>query len=437
MRSYLKRTKGHAGYWACDRCVQKGEMINRTMMLTNVSAPLRKDEDFLSYHVNDFSRDEHIPDPKDISPFVKINFNMVSGFVIDSMHTVFEGAFSSRLQGLAFHPLEGKLTPRKLAQVEERIQYFKYCKPYEFDRCVGKFCKVKNYKIHVLRQFLYYYLFPVFHGILDEDILEHIMLLQQSMLLMGAFDRKPVAESRLSKAEQALKSYSVELFERNIPCRFTSHQTTHTHQDPRTFECGIEQVSCWVYENFQPFFTRIIRHGHLVAEQIRNRCIEKAKYQLPTSSSGTIISNKVELLLESKKRKRDGLVMFHNKGEKWPKKMIFSDFELSNQFSNNVCLLKDGSVVVCDDFIYSGTLSSSKTIGRKFLLLEPAFLRPFKSSDYHIVIASKLSKLPGQWMVSDIVAKMYPLPMNPISVPRLDNEQQKWFLSPIFHTLKI
>jgi len=192
-----------------------------------------------------------------------------------------------------------------------------------------------------------------------------------------------------------------------------------------------------VYENFQPFFTRIIRHGHLVAEQIRNRCIEKAKYQLPTSSSGTIISNKVELLLESKKRKRDGLVMFHNKGEKWPKKMIFSDFELSNQFSNNVCLLKDGSVVVCDDFIYSGTLSSSKIIGRKFLLLEPAFLRPFKSSDYHIFIASKLSKLPGQWMVSDIVAKMYPLPMNPISVPRLDNEQQKWFLSPIFHTLKI
>ncbi|KZR97655.1 Uncharacterized protein APZ42_007345, partial [Daphnia magna] len=36
MRSYLKRTKGNSGYWSCDRCIQKGEMVNRAILLRSV-----------------------------------------------------------------------------------------------------------------------------------------------------------------------------------------------------------------------------------------------------------------------------------------------------------------------------------------------------------------------------------------------------------------
>ena len=48
MRSYLKRTKGHSGYWPCDRCIQKGEMINRAILLRSVNAPRRTDANFLT-----------------------------------------------------------------------------------------------------------------------------------------------------------------------------------------------------------------------------------------------------------------------------------------------------------------------------------------------------------------------------------------------------
>ena len=106
MRSYLKRTKGHSGYFCCDRCIQKGEMVNQAVLLRNVNASLRTDADFLTYHVNDYSIDEHLKDSNDLSPFLKLNFPIVSGFVIDPMHTVIKGAFGRRLEGL--YPYQGR-----------------------------------------------------------------------------------------------------------------------------------------------------------------------------------------------------------------------------------------------------------------------------------------------------------------------------------------
>lgn len=300
-RSYLKRTKGHEGYWSCDRCIQKGEQVvhngTQRLLLCNVNAPLRKDECFLSYHVNDISADEHIPNPEDESPFVELKLPMVTVFVIDSMHTAY-GAFGRRLEGLAKIPGEEKLRAGQLRIVEMRLRYFRQCRLYEFDRFVGPFEKCGSYKIHELRHFLYYLLFPVFTGILDDSILEHIMLLQFSMMLLGSFDSSPVDEASIVEAESCLKRYSVELSERNIPCRFVSHQIIHIPQDVRNFKCGVETLSAFQFESFQQFFSRCLRNGNLPTEQIRNRLLEKSKYQLPTTSSGLIIANKLQLALE-------------------------------------------------------------------------------------------------------------------------------------------
>jgi hypothetical protein len=160
---------------------------------------------------------------------------------------------------------------------------------YGFDRYVGKLEKCKNYKIHVKRKILYYLLFPLFNGILDEDYLEHIMLLQYGMMLLGSFNGKPVPRQTLLEAKKSFDRYSVELTERDIPCRFVSHQVSHVWQDSDNFQCGIETLSTFPFESFHIFFRRCIRSGNLQAEQIRNRCVEKSKYQLPTTSCGTVI----------------------------------------------------------------------------------------------------------------------------------------------------
>ena len=116
---------------------------------------------FLQAMLNEFDR--LCPDINDVIPLRsctaslrcdKIGFNMVTGFVIDSMHTMISGAFLRKLYGFASNPLEEKLGSTQLAQVEKRLKFYRHCRLYEFDRYVGSFSQCGKYKGHVLRQFL-------------------------------------------------------------------------------------------------------------------------------------------------------------------------------------------------------------------------------------------------------------------------------------------
>ena len=75
------------------------------------------------------SPDEHLKDPNDLSPFLKLNFPMVSGFAIDPMHIVIEGAFDQRLEGFVSVPGEGKLRSTQIAEANQRIKFFHLCRP--------------------------------------------------------------------------------------------------------------------------------------------------------------------------------------------------------------------------------------------------------------------------------------------------------------------
>jgi hypothetical protein len=151
-------------------------------------------------------------------------------------------------------PGEGKLSKTQLAEVNTRIAVFKSWKVNDFDRYVENLNGCGNYKMHVKRQFLYYHLYPVFEGILPDIDLNHIMMLQYSMLLLGSFESKPVHNSDIIEAQKILNMYAVELSERDIPCRFVSHQITHMPQDVAKYKCGIEKLSAFQYESFLIFF---------------------------------------------------------------------------------------------------------------------------------------------------------------------------------------
>jgi hypothetical protein len=116
-----------------------------------------------------------------------------------------------------------------------------------------------------------------------------------------------------------------------------------------------------------------LRSGYLLAAKIGNRCLEKSKYQLPTTACGTIKTNKMQLAIASSKlnHKPRSPIKCINRGEGCTKKLVFVHFVLTNKFTNNVFLSDKLEAYVCVDIIVNGRVVHIKA--RKFLALDNAF----------------------------------------------------------------
>lgn len=250
MRSYLKRCKGHSGYWSCERCIQEGESIvnpgkkKGKIQMRELNAPLRVDKDYITYRISPDSSDDHVHQNCEDTPFFQFGFGCVSGFAIDPMHTMHAGAFGRRMKGIAFVKAEGQLSKELLTIVNHRILMFQQCKTSDFERVLRPLTtSVRKYKHHELRNMMMYYLFPVFSGLLPNDHLENVLLLQFAMLLLGGFDPNPVSKCDIDEASKILKLYVQQLMNFGFPIRPTTHAIIHLPEDVANFCCGSECLS--------------------------------------------------------------------------------------------------------------------------------------------------------------------------------------------------
>ena len=78
-RAFLKQTKSHGGYYACDRCTTKGKYENRAISYSETEAGKRD----ISFRAK-AQPEHHIGD----SPFTGLNIDMISIFVYDYLHVV-------------------------------------------------------------------------------------------------------------------------------------------------------------------------------------------------------------------------------------------------------------------------------------------------------------------------------------------------------------
>lgn len=417
-----------------------------------LDAPPRTDADFLTYFKSEDSIDDHLTDPVNVSPFVSINFPMVSGFSVESMHTFYGGALKRRLKGLVHLPAEGKLNSQDLGKVDERLKLFEKCKPSEFDRFPRSLSKcIEKYKMHELRDFLMYHLFPVFIGILKDDQLENLLLLQLAMLLMGGFDPNPVPDSDITEASSTLKKYLKQLQDWGYPIRPTSHAMFHLPEDCKKFKCGVECLSAFLYENFYRFFRTSLRSGVKPLEQWRNRLVERSKYLRPTSIDGKVLD--VEKLFQSELRQAelensqqkivlDFSIQKHRSAIP-TKTLVFENFDFSNKFPNNVCMLNNSNIVVCTDIIeFPKNSNTFKIVGFKFLSVQDAFTAPFSSSRFDIHGVSKLNTVVSEWNIQNIACKMYAMPLklsDYSSLPDITDplSSVKWIVIPERHTYDV
>lgn len=423
---------------------------SKTVQMRDLNAPRRLNEDFLKYVKSDDCSDEHLLGLNDLSPFIDINFPVVSGFSIDAMHTMYAGCLRRRLIGIVSLTTEGKLNSTSLAAVNTRLKLFEKCKPSEFERHVRSLSNcIEKYKMHELRDFLMYNLFPVFSGILQGNQLENIMLLQYGMLLLGGFDPKPVPTADILEATRVFKLYVQQIIDFGYPVRPTIHAIIHLPEDANNFECGVECQSAFLYENFYRFFRRSLRSGSKPLEQYRNQLVRRSKYLLQTASDGTILETGQQFKMEVKKRELErsdrkivlNFSIRNAKSDNPHKVMKFPEFSLSNMFPNNVCMLKNGKIVVCTDIVeYPKGSKIFSIVGFRFLTVENAFATPYPSYKFKTHVVSKLDHAVDEWNVNSIMCKMYAMPLKLSDYGSLPDitvslSSDKWFVTPVRHTL--
>ena len=107
---------------------------------------------------------------------------MVTGFVIDTMHTVWNGAFGGALRDLVHNVAGGKLSAAQIHLVDARLKIIEKCTPLEFEGKVRSFSSIKKYKTHEIRR-LGYLFYTVFNGILHAEDLHRLMLIPYGILL--------------------------------------------------------------------------------------------------------------------------------------------------------------------------------------------------------------------------------------------------------------
>ena len=128
---------------------------------------------------------------------------------------------------------------------------------------------------------------------------------------------------------------------------------------------------------------------------------------------------------------------------KQKKQLVFSTFVLGNQYPNNVCVLRNGSIIIVKDIVEFPTGSGTYTlVGVKFRSLENAFVKPYVSSHFKTYLASNVSSI-DEWDFTSIQGKMEAIPYKFVATknvefPVIDSprSKQKWFVVPIHHTFQ-
>ncbi|KAH7965058.1 hypothetical protein HPB49_003106 [Dermacentor silvarum] len=118
-RSYVKCIVGHTGYYACERCNQKGQHLENRVTFPRLHAAARTNASFRSQE----NKHHH----SGVSPFLSLDVDMIAFFPSEYMHLVCLGVMRRLLRNWVDlpqpcgHIKEGRLKADKAKQLQEAL----------------------------------------------------------------------------------------------------------------------------------------------------------------------------------------------------------------------------------------------------------------------------------------------------------------------------
>ena len=262
-RSFVKRVKGHSGYYGCDKCITKGAWLKK-VTFPELDAPLRTDENF-----NEMRYDKH---HHGVSPFMDVRIGMVTQFPLEYMHLVCLGVVKKLLTLWQRGPLQRRIGSRAVNEISEEMIGLRNFIPREFSRRPRSIKEVDRWKATEFRQFLLYTGPVVLRGKVESVLYKNFLILFVAMHILV----NPLYQRYNNYAEELLVEFVQQFGDIYGADQITYnvHGLVHLAKDAQQFGC-LDNISAFTFENHMTTLKRMVRKPTNALQQVIRRISEK------------------------------------------------------------------------------------------------------------------------------------------------------------------
>ena len=277
-RQFLKGIKSHNGYNACERCLENGIYEISKVVFLDINCDLRDD---ISFQREVYMGTHQISK----SPLPEFGIKCITEFPLDYMHLVCLGVMKRMLLTWTEGPRHTKLSPSQIKHVSKDLESFRGKFPSDFARQPRGLGHVRRWKATEFRQFLLYTGFLVLKNVLPPGKYNHFLCFSLAMNVLLQEDDQ-IRKEFLNYAKNLLRHFvsaSKEIYGRTFSV-YNVHSLIHLHEDSVNFNCSLDDISCFPFENHLQTVKRYVRKTQNPLAQIVKRVTELENLALSSAT---------------------------------------------------------------------------------------------------------------------------------------------------------
>jgi len=366
-RAFVKNTKGHAGYFGCDKCSVEGAYVDGRMSFPETNAELRTDHSFRAM-LND---DHHIGP----SPFTQLPIDMISSFPLDYMHLSCLGVMRKLLYLWMRGPLQVRIGRQAVDNLSQTLVTFKEQVPVEFARKPRSLAFLDRWKATEFRQFLLYTGMIALRGVVDDVLYNNFMLLSVSMYILLSPHLCHKFSAYAGELLHTFVNNFGEIFGKQY-LSYNVHATAHLANEAKVHG-PLDNISGFVFENYLGKLKKLVRKPHAPLQQVVRRLSERSLMVKPMP---------VDLL---QKEHLLGPVPSNFSYCQQYREYHQREYKITLTHKDS-CILIDDSVALVQNFLSAD--SDTFVVFQKFMHLTSYYTYPVDSAQFEVFMVAELDK---------------------------------------------
>jgi len=182
-KSFVLKTKGHSGFFSCNRCFAEGEYINRRVCFPELTSMKRSHDNF----VNKQQEEHHVG--QEMSILLKIpGIDIINCFSLDYMHLVCLGTMRKLIHLWIKGPLNIQLPSWKIKLISTSLCSLKINITNDFSRKPRSLDEINRWKSTELRQLLLYTGIVVLKNVFTKKCYQNFLALNIAMRILLVSD---------------------------------------------------------------------------------------------------------------------------------------------------------------------------------------------------------------------------------------------------------